>query len=114
MLADIGLARMKEFYHLCLCYPDSPIIGVQAYLCRSVIGVVYDDIVHRLNPSRRLWAVFFYAIFAAAVEEEANVASFSAMRAARFVNPSQYPPSVSCAPLSDRARIPPSRRVPMG
>ena len=30
-----------------------------------------------------LGAVFFYAIFAAVVEEEANAASFSAMRAAR-------------------------------
>ena len=56
----------------------------------------------------------FYAIFAAAVEEEANAASFSAMRAACFVNPSQYLPSVAHAPPSDRARIPPSGRVPMG
>ena len=31
----------------------------------------------------RLGAVFFYALFAAAVEEEADAASFSAIRAAR-------------------------------
>ena len=40
---------IKELCHLRLCHPDSPIIGVQAYLCRAIIGIVNNDIVHAFS-----------------------------------------------------------------
>ena len=69
--------------HSCVKGMDEVVDGFCPILHLIKLDVQGQTPFRRVLYSRRLWAVFFYAIFAAAAEEEANAASFSAMRAAR-------------------------------